>query len=317
MLGVSTFLESSTIHGLNYISTTRKFVRLFWILVVISGFITAAFLIKESFDSWSDSPIKTTFETFPISELTLPKLTVCPPKNTFTDLNYYLMMTENNTLTEKMRDELFKYAVEVSNEGSFSLNSWKKLHEEDRFFIWYYGYTEIRSPNTDDRCNVYRFCYDVCYDVSTSATSGVVTTQHYGEKFRSDLVEKKLFYQITIFPPQDTNIVLHFKVEKISMTELAGDSIDKADIIINQDGLIINLDADQTIAYTNFTILNSNDIKAVHLTRSVSSGDVEQQKLDVMPGFRLQWWYTGAAEAVPDPNYKDEKLTKHFVRCEF
>ena len=53
--------------------------------MVISGFITAAFLIKESFDSWSDSPIKTTFETFPISELTLPKLTVCPPKNTFTD----------------------------------------------------------------------------------------------------------------------------------------------------------------------------------------------------------------------------------------
>ena len=34
------------------------------------------------------------------------------------------------------------------------------------------------------------------------------------------------------------------------MTELAGDSIDKADIIINQDGLIINLDADQTIAFT-------------------------------------------------------------------
>ena len=139
MVGVSKFLESSTIRGLAYISTIRKFVRLFWILVVITGFIAAAFLIQESFVSWSDSPVKTTIETFPISELKLPKLTVCPPKQTFTDLNYDLMMTENNTLTEKMRDELFKYALEVINEDSFSLNNWTKLHEEDRFYNWYHS----------------------------------------------------------------------------------------------------------------------------------------------------------------------------------
>ena len=131
MEGVSTFLESSTIHGLTYISTTRKFARLFWILVIISGFIVAAFLIKESFNSWSDSPIKTTIETFPISDLKLPKMTVCPPKNTYTDLNYDLMMTENMTLTENMKDEMFKYAFEVINEDSFSENNWTKLHEED------------------------------------------------------------------------------------------------------------------------------------------------------------------------------------------
>ena len=99
MEGVRTFLESSTIHGLTYISTTRKCVRLFWILVVIAGFVGASLLIKESFDSWSESPIKTTVETLPISDITLPKVTVCPPKNTFTDLNYDLMMTENITFT--------------------------------------------------------------------------------------------------------------------------------------------------------------------------------------------------------------------------
>ena len=119
MEGVSTFLESSTIHGLTYISTTRKYARLFWILVVISGFIGASLLIKESFDSWSESPIKTTVETLPISEITFPKVTVCPPKNTFTDLNYDLMMTENVTLTKEMRDEMFEYAVGVINEDSF------------------------------------------------------------------------------------------------------------------------------------------------------------------------------------------------------
>ena len=147
MEGVRTFLESSTIHGLTYISTTRKYARLFWILVVIGGFVGASFLIKESFDSWSESPIKTTVETLPISEIILPKMTVCPPKNTFTDLNYDLMMTENITLTQEMRDEMFKYAFDVINEDSFSGNNWTKLHEEDRFYNWYYGYTFIKSPS--------------------------------------------------------------------------------------------------------------------------------------------------------------------------
>ena len=32
------YLESSTVHGLAYISTTRRLVRLFWILVIITGF---------------------------------------------------------------------------------------------------------------------------------------------------------------------------------------------------------------------------------------------------------------------------------------
>ena len=40
MTGVNTFLESSTIHGLSYIAQTRKFAKLFWISVVLSGFIT-------------------------------------------------------------------------------------------------------------------------------------------------------------------------------------------------------------------------------------------------------------------------------------
>ena len=131
MEGVRTFLESSTIHGLTYISTTRKYTRLFWILVVLTGFVGASLLIKESFDSWSESPVKTTIETLPISEITLPKVTVCPPKNTFTDLNYDLMMTENITVTEEIRDEMFKYAVEVLIEDKLSQNNWTKLHDED------------------------------------------------------------------------------------------------------------------------------------------------------------------------------------------
>ena len=49
MENVKTFLESSTIHGLAYIATGRKYVRLLWVLVVIAGFTGAGVLILSIF----------------------------------------------------------------------------------------------------------------------------------------------------------------------------------------------------------------------------------------------------------------------------
>ena len=308
MEGVLTFLESSTIHGLTYISTTRKYVRLFWILVVITGFVGASFIIKESFESWSESPVKTTIETLPISDIKLPKMTVCPPKKTFTDFNYDLMMTENVTLTDELRDEMFKYAIKVINEDSFS-KILAKLHEENRFYNWYYGYSMIQSPFNDrDGIN---------YVVSTSATSGVVTTQYYGDMFQSGLVERKFRYAVWVYPPKSVryneNVTLHFKLEKVSMTGINIEEGRNDKVGIDGiDGLNWLL-ADQTSVYTNFTPPNYS-ATLIH-SRDVSSEDVEQVTLDVMPGFRLRWWYTGA-EVTLDNKYRDNesKMTKHFVR---
>ena len=98
MEGVKTFLESSSIGGLNHIATSKKLARLFWISAVLTCFTGAGFLIQLSFQSWSESPVKTMVEILPLSRITLPKVTVCPPKNTFTDLNYDLMRAENFAL---------------------------------------------------------------------------------------------------------------------------------------------------------------------------------------------------------------------------
>ena len=305
MEGVRTFLESSTIHGLTYISTTRKYARLFWFLVVVTGFSGAGYLIRESFASWSESPIKTTIETLPISEIKFPKITVCPPKNTFTDLNYDLMMTENITLTDEMRDEIFKYALEVINEDSFSGNNWTKFNEKDRFYNWYHGYTNFGSPfyamsPLGRRLN---------FHMDTSAISGVVTTQYYGEPFRPELVERQLRYSVSIRPPKSAknneNVTLHFKVEKISMTGLASGSMELV------QGICC-FDADQTTAYTNFKPPSNYEYPIV-LSRHVTYDDVETQNLDVMPGFRFSWWYTGA-EVPSDNSFKDDAQTKQFVR---
>ena len=114
------FLENSSIHGLNYISSRRKWSRIFWVIVVILGFVGAGILIYQSFDVWSESPVKTTIETLPIHKIKLPKVTVCPPKHTYTNLNYDLTMTENIILDNETRNEL---STIVSNYGNKNLTS--------------------------------------------------------------------------------------------------------------------------------------------------------------------------------------------------
>ena len=288
---VSTFLESSTIHGLAHISTTRKYARLFWILVVFTGFLGASLLIKESFDSWSESPVRTTIETLPISEIKLPRVTVCPPKKIFTDLNYDLMMTENVTLSDELRDEMFRYAIKVINEeDEESFQILAKLYDENRFYNWYHGFEMVGA-------------YD---DIYTHITSGVITTQYYGDKFQPGLVERKLRYVVRIYPPRsgrsNDNVTLHFKVEKVSMRGLnIQEGSQDAVKIIGQNWIL----PDQTTVYVNFTPPGWSE--ALFYARDVSSEDVEQLMLDVMPGFKFSWWYTGA-EVEPEMKNKDDKM---------
>ena len=129
------YLEISTIHGLSYISKTkRKNVKLFWICIVISAFFGAFMSIHYSFKSWNESPVKTIIESRSIKQITFPKVTVCPPKNTHTDLNYDLLMAQNMTVDDETRNELRYYAEEL-------------LTGEFFCFLFFYSYFVI-----------YRFC---------------------------------------------------------------------------------------------------------------------------------------------------------------
>ena len=108
MENLRNYLEHSTVHGLVYISTTRRLVRFFWILVVLTGFTGAVYLIHTSFKYWQENPIKTTIETRPISEVIFPLITVCPPKGTYTNLNYDLEKTKEMKIDiKKYKDDLY------------------------------------------------------------------------------------------------------------------------------------------------------------------------------------------------------------------
>ena len=144
MEGLKNYLESSTVHGLAYIGQTRNFAKVFWILIVITGFTVAGILIHQSFDNWQESPVKTTEETLPISEVTFPKITVCPPENKLTNLNYDIIMADNisvdlrnhifdiqDNFTEKLLE--FDYEMTVEDIGKTS------FFEEKGFRNWYLG----------------------------------------------------------------------------------------------------------------------------------------------------------------------------------
>ena len=136
MGNINLFLESSTIHGLSYIASTRRCVKLFWILVVIAGFSGAGLLIYQSFQTWDESPVKTTIETLPMTEITFPKLTVCPPKDTYTDLNYDLMRLEDMTLSNDTRNDLINFALEllINKTHEEAVQNLDKLVENNRFY---------------------------------------------------------------------------------------------------------------------------------------------------------------------------------------
>ena len=294
------FLESSTIHGLNYISTSRKYARAFWILVVLAGFTGAGYIIHTSFQSWAESPIKTTIETLPISEIKFPKVTVCPPKNTYTDLNHDLMIAENITLTEEMRDELIDYSEKVINEHVF-MDYLDMFEEKDRFYNWYYGYSVIWRPFVDEDND------QLVNIIITSAISGVVTTQYFGEQYKPSLVERRVFYVVNVYPAErvwnNTNVTLHFNLEKVSMTDLSN----------GYDNTGINgsfLDAGVSSVSLNFTppaaasaLLNRNNIP---------EEDYKNNDLETMPGFRLSWHYTGLGDNVT-PDSKDSEVQKLFI----
>ena len=195
MEGVRTFLESLTIHGLGYIPSTRKLVKLFWMAVVIIGFTCASIMIYQSFQDWQDNPITTTIDTSPIKEITFPKVTVCPPKNTFTDLNYDLMMAENITLDENTRTELTNYAIELLYDQLFDMimANLSKLEDNNRYYNWYHGFTEIKLPYYEIRGGWYK------YEVNTWATTGTIKTKFFGDKFDADKVEKRILYKINVY----------------------------------------------------------------------------------------------------------------------
>ena len=300
---VRTFLESSSIHGLTHISRNRKFKQVFWFLVVVFGFILAFTLIYTSFQSWHESPVKTMTETLPITEMKLPKVTVCPPKNTFTDLNYDLMLAEETKLSDDKREELYKFAIQNAEESSF-MDALNLVQEEKRFYNWYHGFSSI-NPMSDHSTGMTKLIF-------TSALSGSVGTEDYGHEFNPYLVWRNVDYRIYLYPQNNPNSTLHIEIEKLSMTGLdTGKDIYKVNGGTTADGepRFWDLDADKDLLVNKFKP-PGNSWYLFILDRKLGKEDIRQLDLKQMPGFRFRWYYTGGN--MTEPNKIETKYNGHY-----
>ena len=214
MEGFKEFLEYSTIHGLTYISSSKSlFSKFFWTIIVALSFVTSIILIESLFSSWSEDPISTTVETKPISKSPFPRVSVCPPANSMTSMNWDLKKAENLNLTEGFKQHLANISAELIEDEAFNVleREEKKFVEENKFLNWYTGFTKPTLPHND--------IYDgYKYSLFTSAVKGSISTPDFQEPFKLEKFKKKCLYEYTIYLRENitnitTSLVLNIRLE--------------------------------------------------------------------------------------------------------
>ena len=202
MEGVREFLQSSTIHGLAYIGSDRSQVRLFWLGVVIAGFTGAGIMINQSFCSWANSPISTTIETLPITEIDFPNVTVCPPRNSFTSLNPDLVRASDSDFDEEKRKELSDYVPYAAYDVTYIAKSREygefiKGERENK--NWYRGISKLELKKSQYTANK-------DYDFLTTAPNGSFLTPYFGEPYNESFRDCGLKTWVSIYVPENLTV---------------------------------------------------------------------------------------------------------------
>ena len=264
-------------------------------------------MIFESIKNWNENPISTSIETLPISQLTLPNLTVCPPKKSSLNLNYDIFHSDEKQLDKDTRKELIEYAMKVIQD-EFSdeiMTNLSKIEDPERFYNWYHGYSQIMFPYYDYTDNLLN------YFVWTTDTSANISTQYFGDKYDADKVDGNIAIRITFSVPtevrRDSKSILSLDVKRNIMKEF----VDSDQIYIRSLGV---MDADLAEFRPNFTVPFESYYYFRHI-RKVSDIDIKNMKLDNMPGFRFMWAYN--TQTKQSRAYSNRNFNKQYRRSAF
>ena len=196
MENIKLFLETSTIHGLQYLSTVRKFDRVVWTFVVAFAFLMAGLLIHQSFYNWSENPITTTIETLPIDKVKLPKITICPPKGSYTNLNYDVMIADDiSSLSNESQKEILNQFLMEMHQLDFEKAYSLLFKGPDQFLNWYKGLSLVEYQS---------FSYSNTRQIfSTSASNGTIQTPHFREDFKDENFPTIALYKMRFSIPKE------------------------------------------------------------------------------------------------------------------
>ena len=207
------FLESSTIHGLAHISTSRsKGAKLVWFFCVLLSLSIAIILIWKTTKEIQDDPFSTATTTHPISELNFPMVTICPPKGTNTAINNGLMKARE-PLTEEQTNRL--------------KNATKKIFIEEPFID--FSNFLVSIANTE---NIRKMCEasqsipkpmpSSGLEIRTNALNGTLASPGYGRKSIRETHEK-VHYVIEL--PSNGSLDIQLNVEKNGRVEFKEGSV--------------------------------------------------------------------------------------------
>ena len=204
------FLESSTIHGLSYISTAKSNItKAAWFLIVIIGFTTSFYLINESFLDWDESPINTDVSTHPLSSLAFPNVTLCPPKGTNTALNYDLMMAHDDSLSLEERKNLTNKITRIFIEEPFKSYAQKMISDIniDNMEATYQGYHTFPAPKGP---------YHL--EMNMSSEEGRITSPRFEEEYDPHFYEIDRYHHYILEMPENLASVMRNGKLEINLT---------------------------------------------------------------------------------------------------
>ena len=236
------------------------------------------------------------------------------------NLNYDIVQAEHINIDEQQRKELFELALEIVQEAFYKeiMANLSKLEDPNRNKNFYNGYTKIKYPiNTPNYDNYGDL--NLYFDVSTSASSGNISTKNFAKKFDVEKLDGMLFISVLIYTPSD-NITFDFNIEGITIKEFSDK--DKFTFMCDPYGFIdddscVHFDADITnINKTVFPVMDRRFGKyrfEIYLLRTLSQEDIKaMETLDKMPGFRVTW--KSSSDVENWPKFINDDATKWFVR---
>ena len=202
-------------------------------------------------------------------------------------------MIDNGT-----REKLYVIAQDTVQDGFYRemMKNLSKFEDSKRYYNWYHGYTKMFYPFYHEVYNRYN------YPIYTYATSG-----SFGDKFDAEKVDGNIFFSIDVNVPKPLkeveNVTLTFKIYKNTIIEFRqNDQITFFNTVVDPDEKYFQKNFTNTkTSYNTYTFSSPmTSAYEIILERKVSQIDINNLKLQKMPGFRLTWNYdseSGLSEA--------------------
>ena len=245
----------------------------------------------------------TTIETKAISEISFPTVTVCPPKGTFTNLNYDLVNINNSMFGIDQRQSLksFIHKAIIDQEFEAVLEEDKSYKIRGKYESWFKGTTQFTLPETKSKTTFFLW---------TTANEGEAESPNFGVDYSRRSFPLRLSYLLLIFPPKkfnDDSFPLgkanvtydkKFKLEiHVDTKESEGEGSELIEIspsgfptseIVRLSGPV---DKNKTYPVLIRSRKNTRQI-LIRFERQLTKKDLQDWNEKRNTGFRAKWYYT-------------------------